>query len=279
MIAAFLLSFREGLEAALIIGIVLAYLSKTGQKQRKADVWLGVFGAVVVSVLFALLLFTLGAKLEGPAEKLFEGVTMLVAAGILSWMIFWMLDRGRSIKSELERSASQAMSTDSRWALLVLAFITVAREGIELALFLIAALFASSALATLSGGLLGLAAAVIVGVLIFAGAQRLDLRRFFTVTSVLLIFVAAGLVGHGVHELNEAGIVPAVIEHVWSTKSVLSDKSTAGLVLKALFGYNDSPSLTHVLSYVGYLLVIGVAVLRRRASPATVQRGRSTSTP
>lgn len=279
MVAALLLSFREGLEAALIIGIVLAYLGKTGQGQRKAEVWTGAAGAIIVSLVFALALFAMGAGFEGRAEEVFEGVTMLLAAGLLTWMIFWMHSKGGAIKGELERGVKAATTGRGRWGLLLLAFLAVVREGIELALFLISALFASSALATVAGAAIGLAAAVAVGLLIFVGAQRLDLRRFFTVTGILLIIVAAGMVGRGVHELNEAGVMPALIEHVWSTQSILSDDSTVGSVLKALLGYTDAPSLSQVLAYVAYLAAVGIAIVRRQPAPERSRQGKSPVVP
>lgn len=264
MIAAALLSFREGLEAAIIVGIVMAYLGKTGEVQRKAELWAGIIAAVIISLLFALLLSVMGAELEGQAEQIFEGVTMLLAAGILTWMIFWMQNKGAAVKVALETGIREATAGQHRWGLFLLAFVAVVREGIELALFLVAALFVSSALQTVAGAVIGLAAAVAVGLLVFVGAQRLDLRRFFAVTSVLLIFVAAGMVGSGAYELNEAGILPGMIKHVWSTKNILSDTSTAGSVLKALFGYSDEPPLIQVLAYAGYLVTVFSAVMLRR---------------
>lgn len=267
MIAAALLSFREGLEAAIIVGIVMAYLGKTGQAQRKAELWAGVIAAIVASVLFAVLLSVLGAELQGTAEQIFEGVTLLLAAGILTWMIFWMQNKGAAVKTALEAGISQATVGRQRWALFLVAFIAVVREGIELALFLVAALFVSSALETVAGAVIGLAVAVAVGLLVFVGAQRLDLRRFFAVTSALLIFVAAGMVGSGAHELNEAGILPSLIDQVWSTRSILSETSTLGAIFKTLFGYSDQPALIQVLAYAAYLVSVGLAVLLRRQRP------------
>jgi high-affinity iron transporter len=149
-----------------------------------------------------------------------------------------------------------------------LAFLAVVREGIELALFLTAAVFAASAAETLLGALLGLAAAIALGWLVFGSARRIDVRTFFTLSSLLLLVFAAGMVGRGVHELNEAGIIPSIIEHVWSTKSILADTSSMGALLKTLFGYNDDPSLTQVIAYVGYVAVVAWAALARRRQPS-----------
>ena len=258
MIAALLIAFREGLEAALIVGIVLSYLKKMGYRQRAA-VWWGVVSAVVVSVVAGVALQALGVAFEGRGEQLFEGIAMLLAASVLTWMIFWMQRQGRSIRAELEADVRQAVTGDSRWALFALAFVAVVREGIETALFLTAAAFSAAPAQTMIGGGLGLAAAVIVGWLLFAVSVRLDVRAFFRVTSVLLILFAAGLVAHGVHELQEAGVLPVIVEHVWDVNSIVDENSTMGSILKALFGYNGNPSLLEVVAYGAYFIVIGVA--------------------
>jgi high-affinity iron transporter len=215
-------------------------------------------------------LYSLGISFEGRAEEIFEGLAMLLAAGVLTWMIFWMDRQGRAIQTELEKDVQRAASSGGRWAVFSLAFVAVFREGIELALFLTAATFTATAVAVVSGALLGLGAAVAAGWLLFATTARLDVRAFFRVTSILLIFFAAGLVAHGIHELNEAGIVPAVIEHVWDLNPVLDEDSGLGQILKALFGYNGNPSLTEVVAYVGYWLVVLVARRHRQTQAKQV---------
>jgi high-affinity iron transporter len=259
MVAALLIAFREGLEAALIVGIVLGYLKRMGYR-RQAAVWWGVASAVTVSVVAGVALQALGVAFQGRGEELFEGITMLLAAGVLTWMIFWMQRQGRSIRAELEADVRQAVTSGSRWALFALAFVAVVREGIETALFLTAAAFSATPAQTLIGGGLGLALAVAVGWLLFVVSVRLDMRAFFRVTSVLLILFAAGLVAHGVHELQEAGVWPVVVEHVWDINPILDENSALGSILKALFGYNGNPSLLEVVSYVAYYLIIGIAI-------------------
>ena len=259
MIAALLIAFREGLEAALIVGIVLSYLRKAGSRGR-APVWWGVASATAVSLITAAILQALGIALQGPAEQLFEGATMLLAAGVLTWMIFWMRRQGRSISAELETDVSRAVTAENSWPLFALAFVAVVREGIETALFLTAAAFSTTPAQTLAGGLLGLALAVLVGWLLFSASARLDVKGFFRVTSVLLILFAAGLVGHGVHEFQEAGLLPITIEHMWDINPILDESSTVGRMLQALFGYNGNPSLLEVLSYLAYGLSVGIVV-------------------
>jgi len=259
MIAALLIAFREGLEAALIVGIVLGYLKKMGYR-RRAAVWWGVASAVTVSVVAGVALRVLGVAFEGRGEQLFEGITMLLAASVLTWMIFWMQRQGRSIRTELEADVRQAVTGGRQWALFALAFVAVVREGIETALFLTAAAFSATPAQTLIGGGLGLAVAVVVGWLLFVVSVRLDVRAFFRVTSVLLILFAAGLVAHGVHELQEAGVLPVVVEHVWDINLILDENSMVGSILKTLFGYNGNPSLLETMSYAAYYLIVGVAI-------------------
>lgn len=274
-VAAALITFREGLEASLIVGIVLGYLKKTGHMDRQRSVWWGVVAAIAVSLAAALGLQAVGARFEGQAEQVFEGVTMLLAAGVLTWMVFWMQAQGQRIKGQLEEEVRQAVAAEQSWGLFSVAFLAVVREGIETVLFLSAAVFASSPVQTLTGGLAGLAAAVVVGWLLFAASVRLDVRRFFQVTGVLIIVFAAGLVAHGVHEFQEAGLLPVLVEHVWDINHVLDERSTLGSVLKSLFGYNGNPSLIEVLSYVGYYAAIGLATWRRKPVVEAVETGQS----
>ncbi len=272
MLASFLLSLREGLEAALIIGIVLGVLVKLKRTNLNGVVWRGVGLAALLSLLAAIALNLLGMEFEGKGEEIFEGVAMLLAAGVLTWMIFWMQKHGGTLKNEIEAQTNQAALGNGQKALFALAFLAVFREGIELALFLLAARLTSSPLQTVLGALLGLIGAAILGWILFTSTMKLSLHNFFGATNILLIIFAAGLVGLGVHEFNEAGVIPSVIEHVWDVNGVLSDKSEMGLILKALVGYNGNPSLTEVGAYISYLAVL-IAILltqRRKQSPVKV---------
>jgi high-affinity iron transporter len=267
MVPSFLLALREGLEAALIIGIVLGALKKTQKDEFKPVVWGGTLSAVAVSLVAAILLYLLGEGFEGKAEEVFEGMTMLLAAGVLTWMIFWMNSQARVITVELEADVRQAAIGSSKRALFLIAFLAVVREGIELALFLTAASFTSTAQDTLVGAALGLGTVILLAWSFFSSLVRLDLRRFFHVTSVLLILFAAGLVAHGVHEFNEVGWIPGVIEHLWDINHILDEKSFLGEILKALFGYNGNPSLTEVLAYLGYYAVMVIFLRQRKKAP------------
>jgi len=156
-----------------------------------------------------------------------------------------------------------------RWALFVLAFVVVVREGIETTLFLTAAAFSASPAETLAGAGLGLAVAVALGYAIFVVGTHLDVRMFFRVTNVLLILFAAGLVAHGIHELQETGIVPVLVEHMWDINPILDEQSALGSILKSLLGYNGNPSLLEVASCVAYYLVIGAALVLHRRAPGS----------
>jgi high-affinity iron transporter len=273
MLPSYLLSLREGLEAALIIGIVLGALTKIRRNDLSPALWIGTWSAVVVSVFVAILLTSFGLGLSGAAEQIFEGVTMLIAAGILTWMIFWMRKQARYLKSELEEGVNKAAASTGRRAIFWLAFMAVVREGIELALFLTAAFFVgeqsqvnANVIQTLAGAILGLGTAALLGWSLFATSVRLDLRRFFQVTGLLLILFAAGLVAHGVHEFNEVSWIPPVIEHVWDVNAIVDENSLPGQLLRTLFGYNGNPSLTEMIAYFSYLAIV-IVFWRQDAIP------------
>ncbi len=262
MIASLVITLREGMEAALIVGIVLGVLRKLGQGQRSRPVWAGVLAAVIVSIVAGLGLSALGVAFDGRGEEIFEGIAMLLAAVVLTWMIFWMQRQGRQNQTELENDVRRAVGEQSAWALFGLAFVAVVREGIETVLFLTAASFSTGAVETLVGGALGLLIAIALGWLVFAAGKRLDVRSFFRATSVVLILFAAGLAAHGLHELQEAGVIPIVVEHLWDVNHILDENSSIGTFLKALFGYNGNPSLLEVVTYVAYFAIVSILGFR-----------------
>jgi len=265
MLPSYLLSLREGLEAALIIGIVLGALRKIRRIDLAPALWLGALLAVGASILSAILLTAFGLSLEGPAEKIYEGVTMLLAAGILTWMIFWMSKQARNLKGDLEEGVNKAAARNitGKRSIFWLAFIAVAREGVELALFITAAFFVGNnesvglnTIQTLAGVVLGLGTAILLGWSLLASTVRLDLHRFFQVTGFLLILFAAGLVAHGVHEFNEINWIPSIVEHVWDVNAFIDENSIMGELLKTLFGYNGNPSLSEMIGYFSYIVTV-----------------------
>ncbi len=276
MLAAALITFREGLEAALIVGIVLGYLVRIGQARQLRYAWAGVFAAVLVSVVATLGLQVVGASLEEPYEQIFEGSMMLLAVVILTWMIFWMRYQGRFMKRELEHQVQSTLATGATLGIFGLAFVAVFREGIETALFLSASAFASDAAVTWMGSIIGLGLAIAAGYAVYVMSVRLDLKMFFDVTSVLLLIFAAGLFAHALHEFQEIGWLPILTQQAWNLQNVLANDSTLGSVLRALVGYNDSPTMLEVVGYVMYWVVVLVGVrwwtqrLSTRVAPGQV---------
>ncbi|MFC1916826.1 iron uptake transporter permease EfeU [Chloroflexota bacterium] len=257
MLSALLITFREGLEAALIIGIILSYLSTTYNRQGFKPVWMGTALAIVVSLVAGVVIYFSASSLEGRGEEIFEGIAMWTAAGVLHWMIFWMRKQAINIKGHLHAQIQSVLGSGATLGLLGLAFVAVVREGIETVLFLfVATRVADSPILSAVGGILGLGIAVAIGYTIYKGTSRLKLKAFFNVTGLLLILFAAGLLTHGIHEFHEVGIIPPVIAHVWDINHLLPEQSIIGRFLTAIFGYNANPSLVEALAYVGYLGII-----------------------
>lgn len=199
---------REGFEASLVVGIVLAFLDRTGRRDGFRAVWVGVALALALSIAVGAALFAAGAELEGRSEAVFEGVVMLTAAGLLTWMIFWMRAHARSIRKDIEGRTQAALDAGSAVGLAVVVFIGVAREGVETALFLFSAIDATNAGLSLVASVLGGLAAIGLGYLFYRGSHRLNLRLFFSVTSTLLLLFAGYLLASGLHELAEAEVIP-----------------------------------------------------------------------
>jgi high-affinity iron transporter len=272
--AAFLIALREGIEAALIISILLAYLTQIRASDRKHLVWWGTGLAIAVSVLVGTVIFAIGAEFEGEAEEVFEGLVTLTAVGVLTWMIFWMRRQGARVKSELQERVDSALLTGG-FALAALAFVAVLREGVETALFIFAAAKGTAVEtggigAQLVGATLGLAVAVVLGVLLYRGGLRLNLRSFFRVTGLLLIVVAAGLFAYGLHELQEAGWLPMLAGTAFDISSTLPDDSGVGGILRAIFGYQANPTWLELVGWFGYLGIVGGLFLR--SAPPTTKR-------
>jgi high-affinity iron transporter len=197
---------REAFEASLVLGLVFAFLNKTGQRERHgAAVWQGTGWAIALSILMGTILFVTVGELEGSAEQLYEGGAMLLAAVVLTWMVFWMRKQAKTIGGELRSQVGQAVAAGGGLTLALVAFVAVAREGLETALFLFVSVGDNGLLPTVIGGLLGLIAAVALGVAFYRGSVKLDLRKFFLVTGLLVIAFAAYLLVGGLHEFGEAG--------------------------------------------------------------------------
>lgn len=274
MLATFFLMLREGLEAALIVGIIAAYLVKIGRRDALGKVATGVFAAIGLSIAIGLIVTLTIRQLPLVLQETLEGLAAVLAVGVLTWMLFWMRRQGRLLKGELERGVDNALTQGSTLALVALAFLAVIREGVETVLFLIPMMsFQGTGIDILLAGLVGLAVAVAVGWAIFYAGVRVNLRRFFTVTGVILIFVAAGLVAFAVHEFGEAGLI-ANTGSAFDLNAVLPDNGPIGSILRGLFGYRSEPTPLELIAYLVYLIpvlflfVVDRPLLRRPAVAA-----------
>ncbi len=274
MLATFFLMLREGLEAALIVGIVAAYLVKIGRRDALPKVAIGVGSALALSIGIGVGVTLTIQSLPLVVKETLEGVAAALAVGVLTWMLFWMRRQGRALKGELEHGVDLAISDGTTWAMVGLAFVAVIREGVETVLFLIPILsFNGTGPDVAIGGVLGLVVAAVFGWAIFVAGVRVNLRRFFTVTGTVLIFVAAGLVAFAIAEFGEAGLF-VNSGAAFDLNGVLPDSGPIGSVLRGLFGYRSAPTPLELLGYVAYLvpvLVLFIAdrpLVRRPAPPA-----------
>ncbi|MCA1833120.1 MAG: iron uptake transporter permease EfeU [Actinomycetota bacterium] len=258
--SAFLIMLREGLEMALIVAIVLAYLRQIGRRKEFRTVWAGTGAAIGISIVAGIIVFAAVGDLEGRGEQIVEGVTAFLAAGLLTWMVFWMRQQARLIKSELHSKVDAALATGSAVAIAGVAFFAVLREGLETVLFLLGSSVGHErALDRAIGGVAGVAVAAFVGYVIYSGSRRVNLRSFFKVTGFFVLIFAAGLFAKGIHEFQEAALLGSLKEHLWTISSSLldPDRSRLGEFLEGLFGWHPQPSIEMVVAYFAYLLPIG----------------------
>ncbi|MGH9198559.1 MAG: FTR1 family iron permease, partial [Acidimicrobiia bacterium] len=255
---------------------VLAYLLRLNRRSDFRWVWLGTGCAIVVSLVAGAIAFALIGGLEGRAEKITEGVVAFGAAGVLTWMIFWMARQARKIKGELQAKVDQAIAQGSIFALASIAFIAVLREGLESALFLISSTVGEESNGgRLLGGLVGVLGAAAIGYLVYKGSSRVNLRTFFRVTGFLIVLFAAGLLAKGIHEFQEAHILGTMSEHLWDLSGIalLNPKASfVGELLKGLFGWSPSPSFEMAIVYLGFLLPVGVTYLGLTRKVPTVRQ-------
>ena len=277
MVANFLIGLREGLEASLVVSILIAYLVKTGRQSLLPRIWLGVGLAVVVSLGFGALL-TFGPKgLTFSAQEAIGGTLSVVAVAFVTWMIFWMARTARALSGEL-RSAIDRAAEAGRWSLAVVALLAVGREGLETTIFLWAATQAAagtsgSTAQPLVGAVLGLALAVVLGYLVFRGAIKINLSRFFFWTGIFLIFVAAGVLSYGVHDLQEAAILPGLNTLAFDVSHVIPPTSWYGAVLKGVFNFSPATTVLEAVAWTCYVVpVLAVFVVKGRHRAASAPR-------
>jgi high-affinity iron transporter len=270
-----LTGLREGVEAALIVAIICAYLARTGNRQHFPTVFAGAIAAIAVSVVLGVVLFVSVGELPAPFEQLFEAITLLAAAAVVTWMLFWMRRQARHVKGELQAAVDRALDQGSVTALAVLAFVAVIREGLETSLFLVGQANSADqgAIWVLLGAMVGLAAAALLGVGFYQGSRRINLSTFFRWTGVALIFIAAGLLSSAVHELIEISVIPFGANTLFDLSAVLPHDQDAGNVagqfLRALFGYSATPETTTFVVWLAYVAVVLTLFLRpMKAGPA-----------
>ena len=285
-----LTGLREGVEAALIVSITLVYLARTGNARRFGRIWVGTAAALALSLGIGVALFLTIGELPSPTEQIFEASAMLLAAAVVTWMLFWMRRTAANIRGELQVGIDRALTNGNLWGLSALAFTAVIREGIETALFLLGQVTAASqahegALSTLAGAAIGLVAAALIGYGFYRGAHVINLRAFFTWTGLALIFVAAGLVANAVHELIEVNVIQFGTGIAFDISRFLAHDPAGGNVLgqllHAVFGYSSTPEWTMVVVWLAYLASVLWLYTRPlpavpSASPAPEQHPAST---
>ena len=261
-LANLLIALREGLEAALVVSIIVAYLVKADRRDALPKLWLGV-GLAALIPLVAGAIMTWGPKtLTFQAQEILGGTLSFVAVGMVTWMIFWMGKNARELKGELEGSLSKSLSAGSSgWGVVWIAVVAVGREGVETALFVWATVrssIESSTMQTTAGVITGLVLAIVLGVLIYQGAVRINLRVFFAVTGYFLVVVAAGIIAYGIGDLQEAGLLPGIMSHAWNLSSYLPDSTSPFhwlyVLLQAMFQFNLQPTVLQVVGWWVYIV-------------------------
>ena len=258
MFANYLIGLREGLEAALVVSILIAYVVRVERRHLLPRIWSGVGLAVAVSLAFGALL-TFGSRGLGfQAREFIGGALSVVAVAFVTWMILWMATAGRGLSADLRRRVDGA-AEGGRWALALVAMLAVGREGLETALLLWAATQAGTSgtgatWAPLIGAALGLLSAITLGWLIYRGALRINLTTFFTWTGAFLILIAAGVLGYGVHDLQEAGVFPGVDSVLFDVSNTIAADSWYGVLLKGVFNFSPRTTVLQALAWTAYVV-------------------------
>ena len=285
MIPTFVIFLREGIEASMIVAILLSYLSRVNQRKHFRDVWLGVAAAMVLVLAGGFGAFFLIKEYEGSnVQTYFETATYLIAAGVLTGMTYWMHKHARTMAKELQVRSDLALSRGTRWGLGVLSFQAVGREGLETMVFTLAIVFASSRQAAtpvhgdllLVGALLGLLVALALAYAMYKMGAKLNLGRFFRVLGLILMFFAAGLLADAVENLQQLGWLPFGEHVLWNSSRVISEASSLGDVFHSLLGYADHPTVLQAIVYLTYV-VVSVAAFVSMGRPRRGRRPVSTA--
>ena len=267
MLGNFLIGLREGLEAALVVSILIAYLVRSGRREHLTKIWLGIGVAVAVPMLVGAILIYGPKGLTFEAQELIGGLLSIIAAALVTWMIFWMASAARTISSRL-RSQVDLVADEQPWKLMIIVMLAVGREGLETALILWAATQTAGrdsapTSVPLIGAALGIAAAVVLGYLLYRGAIKINLTRFFTWTGALLILIAAGVLSYGVHDLQEAQFLPGQHTLAYDVSHVISPGGVLGTLLKGIFNFSPAATVVEVVVWVGYAIPTMIMFFRR----------------
>ncbi|MCX5302774.1 FTR1 family protein [Streptomyces sp. NBC_00160] len=256
MFANYLIGLREGLEASLVVGILVAYLVKSGRRDRLPPIWAGVLSAVALSLAFGAVLTFSSSRMSFEAQEAFGGTLSIVAMGFVTWMIFWMRRTARTLKSELHGRLDAALAMGTM-ALVLTAFIAVGREGLETALFIWTAVQATGqSTDPVIGAGLGLVSAVLLGYLFYRGAVKINLAKFFTWTGAALVVVAAGVFSYGVHDLQEAGVLPGLNSIAFDVSDAVPPSSWYGTLLKGTVNFSPASSWFEAIAWLAYILPV-----------------------
>ncbi len=256
MFVPFLIMLREGLEAALIVSLIASYLKRTQRTRWFGAMWAGVFIAAALCLALGLFINATTGEFPQKQQELFEGIVAVIAVVILTWMVFWMRKVSRNVKAQLEEAVDQALQKggNNGWALVLMVFLAVAREGLESVFFLLAAFTQDVGLAPPVGAVLGLLCAAAIGALIYWGGVRLNLAKFFKWTSLFIIFVATGLAAGAIRAFHEAGLWNHYQSVAFDLSATLSTHTLFGTLLESLLGYQEAPSVSEVVVWLIYLI-------------------------
>src|SRR5215469_14301700 len=274
MLATLVIFLREGVEASMIVAILLAYLNRTGQRRYFKDVFLGVGSALLLAGIGGVIAYlTIRTYAGSRVQTIFETVTYLLAAGVLTYMTFWMRSHARGLKSQLQSQADAAMSGGARTGMALMAFQAVGREGVETVVFTLAIVFSTGQRAgLLAGALIGLALAMVLAFVMYRLGHKINIGRFFSIVGALLMIFAAGLLVDAVQNMQELGWLPGASHQLWHTGAILNEDSAIGDIAHSFFGYAQSPTVLQAVVYVGYLACVLFAFfsirqrLQRRAA-------------
>jgi high-affinity iron transporter len=276
----YLIGLREGLEATLVVSILVAFLVKSGRRERLPQVWIGVAAAVALSVGFgALLTFVAQDLLPGDKRELFDACASVLAVGFVTWMIFWMRRTARKLSGALRGKLAEAL-TIGGFAVVGMAFLAVAREGLETAmLFYANAQGATTAPGPLLGISLGVVTSVVLGWLLYASAVRINLSKFFTWTGLLLILVAAGIFKYGIHDFQEAGVLPGLGTTAFDISGVLDPGTWYSALIRGMFNVTPAPSVLETIAWIAYGVPVLVLFLRPGRKPAAAPPAAAVAEP